>query len=104
ERREAVEAEKAAAVGERGEEVEQRFRVRASGCAQAESRAVAEDDVHGLIVAAADSRPHRELSAGKLFGVDPLAQFHDWYSAAGVDVPEAMALATASADGVPSVR
>ena len=38
---------------------------------------------------------------------DPLAQFSDWYEhakAAGVVEPEAMALATANADGVPSVR
>jgi pyridoxamine 5'-phosphate oxidase len=38
---------------------------------------------------------------------EPLAQFHQWYSgavAAGVVEPEAMALATASADGMPSVR
>jgi len=36
--------------------------------------------------------------------VDPLAWFRAWHDAAGVDVPEAMALATASADGAPSVR
>jgi pyridoxamine 5'-phosphate oxidase len=38
---------------------------------------------------------------------DPLAQFRHWYEgavAAGVLEPEAMALATASADGTPSVR
>jgi pyridoxamine 5'-phosphate oxidase len=35
---------------------------------------------------------------------DPLTRFRGWYAAAGVDVPEAMALATASADGAPSVR
>jgi pyridoxamine 5'-phosphate oxidase len=38
---------------------------------------------------------------------DPLRQFDLWFAAAGdagVDVPEAMALATATADGRPSVR
>jgi pyridoxamine 5'-phosphate oxidase len=38
---------------------------------------------------------------------EPLAQFRGWYEhavAAGVVEPEAMALATASADGMPSVR
>jgi pyridoxamine 5'-phosphate oxidase len=35
---------------------------------------------------------------------DPLEQFRQWYGEAGVEVPEAMALATASADGAPSVR
>ena len=38
---------------------------------------------------------------------DPLAQFSEWYEhavAAGVVEPEAMALATATADGAPSVR
>jgi pyridoxamine 5'-phosphate oxidase len=39
--------------------------------------------------------------------LDPLGQFSEWYGgavAAGVVEPEAMALATASADGMPSVR
>jgi pyridoxamine 5'-phosphate oxidase len=38
---------------------------------------------------------------------DPLRQFHAWFAeagAAGVEVPEAMALATATRDGRPSVR
>ena len=38
---------------------------------------------------------------------DPLAQFSAWYEhavAAGLPEPEAMALATATADGAPSVR
>lgn len=38
---------------------------------------------------------------------EPLAQFRQWYEhavAAGVTEPEAMALATATTDGVPSVR
>jgi pyridoxamine 5'-phosphate oxidase len=37
---------------------------------------------------------------------DPLEQFRRWFAEAGaaVEVPEAMALATASADGAPSVR
>ena len=38
---------------------------------------------------------------------DPLAQFSEWYEhavAAGVTEPEAMALATATTDGVPSAR
>jgi pyridoxamine 5'-phosphate oxidase len=35
---------------------------------------------------------------------DPLRQFAVWYGEAGTDVPERMALATADADGAPSVR
>lgn len=38
---------------------------------------------------------------------DPLALFHEWFEearAAGVDVPEAMTLATADAEGRPSAR
>jgi len=38
---------------------------------------------------------------------DPLARFHEWFGqarAAGVTAPEAMALATSTADGLPSVR
>jgi pyridoxamine 5'-phosphate oxidase len=38
---------------------------------------------------------------------DPVAAFHDWFEearAAGVEVPEAMTLATADADGRPSAR
>ncbi len=35
---------------------------------------------------------------------DPLEQFGRWYAEAGVEVPEAMALATATPDGAPSVR
>ena len=38
---------------------------------------------------------------------DPIAQFHDWSAAAaeaGVTMPEAAAVATASGDGAPSVR
>jgi pyridoxamine 5'-phosphate oxidase len=38
---------------------------------------------------------------------DPIRQFHDWFEqarAAGEAAPEAVALATASADGAPSVR
>lgn len=38
---------------------------------------------------------------------DPLATFHEWFEmarAAGVEVPEAMTLATADADGRPSAR
>ena len=38
---------------------------------------------------------------------DPLAQFSAWYEhavAAGLPEPEAMALATSTPDGVPSVR
>ena len=40
-------------------------------------------------------------------GRDPLALFHEWFEearAAGVDVPEAMTLATADAEGRPSAR
>jgi pyridoxamine 5'-phosphate oxidase len=39
--------------------------------------------------------------------VDPLAVFHEWFEAAreaGVEVPEAMTLATADAEGRPSAR
>jgi pyridoxamine 5'-phosphate oxidase len=39
--------------------------------------------------------------------IDPLATFHEWFDearAAGVEVPEVMALATADADGRPSAR
>jgi len=39
--------------------------------------------------------------------IDPLATFHEWFEearAAGVEVPEAMTLATAGADGRPSAR
>jgi len=45
----------------------------------------------------------RELEAG----TDPIALFGDWFEAAkraGVFMPEAMALATATKDGAPSVR
>jgi pyridoxamine 5'-phosphate oxidase len=38
---------------------------------------------------------------------DPLATFHEWFEearAAGVEVPEAMTLATADAEGRPSAR
>jgi pyridoxamine 5'-phosphate oxidase len=35
---------------------------------------------------------------------DPLRRFAAWYGEAGTDVPERMALATAAADGAPSVR
>jgi pyridoxamine 5'-phosphate oxidase len=35
---------------------------------------------------------------------EPLAWFRAWFAAAPVDVPEAMALATATAGGAPSVR
>jgi len=49
------------------------------------------------------SRPLREADADP----DPLVQFRRWFeeaAAAGVRLPEAMALATATADGSPSVR
>jgi pyridoxamine 5'-phosphate oxidase len=35
---------------------------------------------------------------------DPLRQFEAWFSEAGVSVPEAVALATATRDGAPSAR
>ena len=41
------------------------------------------------------------------FGDDPIAQFRGWFSAAagaGVGEPNAMALATSTPDGIPSVR
>ena len=49
--------------------------------------------------------PKRELRRGDL-AVDPLEQFRIWFAEAGavVETPEAMALATATADGAPSVR
>ena len=49
--------------------------------------------------------PGRELRRGNL-AADPLEQFRRWYddAAAAVDVPEAMALATATPSGSPSVR
>ena len=49
--------------------------------------------------------PERELRRGEL-AVDPLEQFRAWFAeaAAAVEMPEAMALATASPDGSPSVR
>jgi pyridoxamine 5'-phosphate oxidase len=49
--------------------------------------------------------PQAELRRGDV-AADPLEQFRRWYAeaAAVVEVPEAMALATASADGSPSVR
>jgi len=49
--------------------------------------------------------PERELRRADL-AVDPVDQFHRWYeeAAAVVDVPEAMALATATPAGSPSVR
>jgi pyridoxamine 5'-phosphate oxidase len=49
--------------------------------------------------------PQPELHRGDL-AADPLEQFRRWYdeAAAAVEVPEAMALGTASADGSPSVR
>jgi pyridoxamine 5'-phosphate oxidase len=49
--------------------------------------------------------PERELRRADL-AVEPLEQFRSWYVEAttGVDVPEAMALATAAANGSPSVR
>jgi pyridoxamine 5'-phosphate oxidase len=47
----------------------------------------------------------RELRRVDL-AADPLEQFRSWYeaAAAAVDVPEAVALATATPDGAPSVR
>jgi pyridoxamine 5'-phosphate oxidase len=42
-----------------------------------------------------------------LVPIDPVERFHEWFreaERAGVEVPEAMTLATASADGAPSAR
>jgi pyridoxamine 5'-phosphate oxidase len=53
----------------------------------------------------ADARD-RPLDEGDL-DPDPLAQFRAWFdeaAAAGIELPEAMALATADSDGAPSVR
>ena len=49
--------------------------------------------------------PERELRRRDL-APDPLEQFRAWFAAAGaaVEMPEAMALATAAANGAPSVR
>jgi pyridoxamine 5'-phosphate oxidase len=49
--------------------------------------------------------PEAELRREGLAG-DPLEQFRRWFAEAGaaVEVPEAVALATAAADGAPSVR
>ena len=49
--------------------------------------------------------PERELRRSDLAG-DPLQQFRAWFAEAGaaVEMPEAMALATATPDGSPSVR
>ena len=49
--------------------------------------------------------PERELRRGDL-AADPLEQFVAWFAeaTAAVEMPEAMALATASPDGSPSVR
>jgi pyridoxamine 5'-phosphate oxidase len=49
--------------------------------------------------------PDRELRRGEL-AADPLEQFAAWFEEAGaaVETPEAVALATASPDGSPSVR
>ena len=49
--------------------------------------------------------PERDLRRGDLAD-DPLEQFAAWFTEAGaaVEMPEAMALATATPDGSPSVR
>jgi pyridoxamine 5'-phosphate oxidase len=52
---------------------------------------------HGVVRGLPDARP----------GEDPLVLFADWYAAAeraGIYLPEAGALGTATADGLPSVR
>jgi len=50
-------------------------------------------------------RPESELRRGDL-AADPLEQFEVWFAEVGaaVEVPEAMALATATPDGSPSLR
>jgi pyridoxamine 5'-phosphate oxidase len=52
--------------------------------------------------------PHSKISARKkLQASDPLAQFTRWFReevVAGTELPEAMALATAGRDAIPSVR
>jgi pyridoxamine 5'-phosphate oxidase len=56
---------------------------------------------HTDAVSAAGGLEERDMAA------DPLAQFRAWFAAArdaGVEAPEAMALATASPDGAPSLR
>lgn len=56
-------------------------------------------------MSASSDQPAAELRRVDLAS-DPLAQFRRWFAEAGaaVDVPEAMALATASSGGAPSVR
>jgi pyridoxamine 5'-phosphate oxidase len=51
--------------------------------------------------------PHAQPLHRRDLDPDPLRQFHAWYEAAqaaGVSRPEAVALATATPDGLPSVR
>jgi pyridoxamine 5'-phosphate oxidase len=51
--------------------------------------------------------PHAQPLRRRDLDPDPLRQFHAWYEAAqaaGVSRPEAVALATATPDGLPSVR
>ena len=54
---------------------------------------------------AAAEKPEAELRRADLAS-DPLEQFRHWYAeaAAALDVPEAVALATATPDGAPSAR
>lgn len=60
--------------------------------------------IRGLVLATRAMT--RDIPAAKP-AADPLAQFRDWYGEAvriGIFLPEAMALATATPDGFPSVR
>jgi len=59
------------------------------------------------ILRAVDHEPHAQPLRRNDLDPDPLRQFHAWYAAAtAADVarPDAVALATATADGRPSVR
>ena len=54
-----------------------------------------------------DYEPHAQPFRRNDLDADPLRQFHAWYEAArraGSAQPEAVAMATATADGRPSVR
>ena len=127
--RKAVEAQVAAAVGEVGEEVEDGLGVGGERRPQPQRRAVAEDDVFGVVSERARHAPPDSPPAGRAaswpaptpvaafphyapgmdehdLDPDPLRQLARWFEEARavVRAPEAMALATADASGAPSVR
>ena len=60
-----------------------------------------------IVADVADGASHERTLSRRDLHPDPVEQFRRWYGeaeAAGVAMPEAMALATASRDGAPSVR